>query len=94
MSGDDGNEVYFFTSTDNCKLYGNSFNPAVEVVFIRAPGFSRCYNVVRGGNAHSIRFSSPEVKNDDDDINKSSEGGASEIIVSTTLVYVVTAISK
>jgi hypothetical protein len=60
-SGDNPNEIYFFESKQKCEEYGDSFNKDVEVVFIRAPGRSNCYSVVRGGNAKSIRFTNPKA---------------------------------
>jgi len=60
-SGDNPNEVYFFESKAKCEAYGDSFNKDVEVVFIRAPGRSNCYSIVRGGNAKSIRFTNPKA---------------------------------
>jgi len=54
FSPDAKNEFYMFPNVDACKAYGNKFNAAVEVAFIRSPGVG-CKECKQCGNVKSVK---------------------------------------
>jgi hypothetical protein len=89
QSGDNPNEIYLFHSKADCEAYGDDFNPAVEVVFIRAPGQDNCYSIVRGGTAKSIRFTAPKAQGGGSDVNVENKSADAHTIVASSLALIV-----
>lgn len=54
-------EFYMFPNKESCNAYGNKFNPAVEVAFIKSPGLG-CKECKQCGNIKSIKMTDVMVK--------------------------------
>lgn len=105
LSGDNDNEVYLFQNEPMCEEYGPSFNPNIEVAFIRAPGADECYPCKECGSAKSVHFKKvPHPHSHDDnkekesnevqvDAEEESDGKSSTLVVSSIAVLCATAAS-
>lgn len=91
-SGDHDNEFYLFPNKESCKSYGNKFNSAVEVAFIRAPSRGQCSPCQDCGNVGSVIIRDIDMKVSDKKTKTVEEdSAASATTISATMLAVSTA---
>lgn len=85
LSPDAANEFYMFPNADACKSYGDKFNPAVEVAFIRAPN-TGCVPCKDCGNVQSIDMNTASTTNSASATAKKDSAASTTIVSSAALI--------
>lgn len=94
-SGDDDSEFYMFPNKESCKQYGNKFNPAIEVAFIKAPGRNNCFECKQCGSVKSVIFNDikmSETQKDDDTKVVKEDSAASATVASASALIISAAV--
>jgi hypothetical protein len=81
-------EFYMFPNKESCKAYGNKFNPAVEVAFIRSPGLG-CKECKQCGNIKSIKMTDVMMKKEG--TTEVKEDSAASAVAASSAALVVSA---